>query len=225
MAANKDWELIVADSAAQKGARILIAKKFPQVHYISFVKNVGYAKIVNAGLAIAKGNYFLIINADILIEPKEIERMLAFLKSKKDAAALGVTASFRFPTLGAIAARRSIWGRTPWGKRSLQAYEMKDYKGKGPLSVDWVRGDCWMMRASAIKQIGLLDERFFMYLEDTDWCRRAKEKGFGIYFLPGIRVEQQQKGASRKPGWRGVRYRFWHLLSFIKFSLKWSIYI
>lgn len=194
----------------------------PDARHIPFEKNVGYAKLVNAGLREAQGDYFLIINADVLISPDDIARMKAFLASRADAGAVGVTGAFRFPTLNAVLARRSIWSNTPWGKQALREYEMHDGTNPNPQRVDWIRGDCWMITRQALQRVGFIDERFFMYLEDTDWCRRAKEEGFDIYFLGGITTTQQRHGASRASGIQGLHYRARHGISFIKYLLKWK---
>lgn len=215
-------DIIIADSEADPDTRELVMQSIPDACYIPFKENAGYAKLVNAGLRIAEGEYLLIINADVLITPHDIVRMKEFLASHKQAGAVGVTGAFRFPTLNSVLARRSIWAKTPWGKRALREYEMHHPGNSNPRIVDWVRGDCWMMRKQAMRRIGFIDERFFMYLEDTDWCRRAQKEGFDIYFLPGIAITQQQRGASRTSGLKGLHYRLWHGISFIKYMLKWK---
>jgi len=219
---SRGAEIIVVDSQAQKETRLLMQAEFPDIRYLPFTHNLGYAKIVNAGIAAATRLYVLILNADVLLGGQDISRLLRFLKMHGDAAGVGASACFRFPTLGAIFARRTIWAKTPWGKKALQDYEMRDHAKTEPFVVDWVRGDCWMLSRKAIEKVGLLDERFFMYLEDTDWCRRAKNAGFHIYFLPGINVASRQEGASRKKNLRGVTYRFSHLISFLNYLLKWT---
>ncbi len=197
-------------------------KEFPKVLYKPFSRNVGYAKLVNAGIKKATGIYILILNADVGIEMIGVKKMLAFLKATTDAAAVGATDCFRFPTFSSLIARRTFLGKARWGKRVLFRYEMQDYARIKPLAVDWVRGDCWMLRKSAIKGIGLLDERFFMYFEDTDWCRRANARGYRIYFLPGIQTVQKKSGASRQHNLNGFLYRFIHLVSFIKYRFSWN---
>lgn len=197
-------------------------KEFPTVVYKPFSTNAGYAKLVNAGIEKAKGSYLLILNADVGIGKEGIKKMLEFLTSKGDAAAVGVTDCFRFPTFRSLLARRTLFGKTRWGKKALLRYEMRDYKRDTPRAVDWVRGDCWMMKRSAVNEIGLLDEHFFMYFEDTDWCRRANARGYRIYFLPGIETIQKKSGASRQHGLKGLSYRFIHLISFIRYRLSWN---
>lgn len=198
-------------------------KEFGRITYLPFAKNVGYAKLVNTGLRIAKRPYLLIMNADVHVDAKDIAEILAFTRAHSKVGAVGVTGCFRFPTLGAILARRTAWAKTSWGKKALHRYELTDYDRKTPMVVDWVRGDCWMIPRSAVKRVGLLDEQFFMYFEDTDWCRRAKEKGLNVYFLPGITVEQRQLGASRQHSVRGVSYRLSHLKSLFKYLRKWNL--
>lgn len=212
----------MVDSETQKELGRLIRKEFPEVRYIPFQKNVGYAKIVNAGLQRARAPFILIVNADIIITAKGIEKMRSFLESAKGAAAVGVSDCFTFPTLTTLIARRTFFANTPWGKRTLWHYEMQDYQRKEPQVVDWVRGDCWMVKKSVLKKVGLMDERFFMYFEDTDWCRRAKEKGLLVFFLPGVHIIQQKPGASRQKSIEGVLYRVSHLISFLRYWRKWN---
>ena len=215
-------QIIVADSQARPETGLLVRTQFPRVTYIPFADNVGYAKLANAGVRKADRPYILILNADISIDLGDIKKMRSFLALHNDAGALGASAAFRFPTLGAILARRTLWSYTPWGKRAQAHYEMQDYTRQEPRQVDWVRGDCWMLTKNAIDTVGLLDERFFMYLEDTDWCRRAKRAGFSVYFLPGITLKQRQQGSSRKKTTAGLLYRFSHIKSFINYLLKWN---
>lgn len=214
--------LVVVDSKANKGMRVLLEKEFKHILYIPFAKNVGYAKIVNAGLKAAKGKYILILNADIEISPDEIKKILSFLKEHTEAAAIGVTGCFRYPTLHTVLARRTLWGKTRWGKKELGRYEMRDYDREEPCAVDWIRGDCWIVRKSAIQKVGLLDERFFMYLEDADWARRANNAGYKVYYLPHIKTVQHQVGASRQKTLRGLTHRLEHVKSFLKYILKWN---
>lgn len=215
-------QLIVVDSQAKKGVRLFLRKEFKNILYIPFTKNVGYAKLVNAGIKASTKEYILIVNADIGISPVHIEKMRSFLEKQGDAGAVGVTGCFRYPFISAIFARRTIWGDTPWGKQTLASFEMRDYNKQKPQSVDWVRGDCWMIKRSVVEKVGLLDERFFMYLEDTDWCRRANDLGYKIYFLPGIAVVERHVGASRQFTLQGLNYRVAHIISFAKYISKWK---
>lgn len=215
-------QLIVVDSQAKNGVRLFLRKEFKNVLYIPFTKNVGYAKLVNAGIKASTQEYILIINADIGISPAHIEKMRSFLEEQKDAGAVGVTECFRYPYISAIFARRTMWGDTPWGKQTLASFEMRDYTRQKPQSVDWVRGDCWMIKRSVVEKVGLLDERFFMYLEDTDWCRRANNLGYKVYFLPGIAAVLRNVGASRQFTLKGLNYRATHIISFAKYLLKWK---
>jgi GT2 family glycosyltransferase len=216
-------ELIVVDSQADQSFGSSLKKKFPDIHYIPFQANEGYAKIVNTGIRSAHGTYLLILNADIHIEPKEIGKILSFVQAHPSIAAVGVTDAFRFPTLPSILARRTFIKRTPWGKRALANYEMKAYTRKEPKTVDWVRGDCWLIPRRALSTVGLLDERFFMYFEDTDWCRQANHKNLEVYFLSGIKTTQHQQGSSRQQGIKGLQYRFLHSLFLLHFLLHFSL--
>lgn len=215
-------QLIVVDSQAKNGVRLFIRKEFKDVLYIPFIKNAGYAKIVNAGIKASTGEYILVVNADIEIAPSEIEKIRSFLEQHKNAGAVGVTGCFRYPNISAIFARRTIWANIFCGRKALADFEMRDYNKKEPREVDWVRGDCWMIKKTVVKKVGLLDEQFFMYLEDTDWCRRANNFGYKIYFLPGIAAVQHRLGASRQFSLKGLNYRITHFISFLKYLSKWK---
>ena len=208
---NLDYEIIVVDSQSQKE----IKEKGIQV--ISFKKNVGYAKAVNAGLKKAtrlparqEGEYILIINADITVLKNTVSEMLKFMKKNPN---VGIVAPqlmnfknniqiscFAKPSLGAILARRTPFGKTKWGKKILKSFTLADWDRKTTKEVDWVQGSALMLRRRALQKVGLLDERFFMYFEDIDWCRRFWEKGYKVVYLPTAKMKHFYHRSSKKWG-------------------------
>jgi len=194
-------EIIVVDSESKEKTKKLIQEKYPKVRFISFKKNVGYSKIVNAGLKKARGNFILILNADIIVLENAVYKMLKYLRSHPTVGIVGpqlinftgsIQAScFSFPTIGTILARRTFLGKTKWGKKKINHF----LKG-----TDWIQGSAIMVRKRALKKVGLLDERFFMYFEDTDWCRGFQEKGYRVVYLPTAKMAHYYHRTSKKWG-------------------------
>ena len=230
-----EYEITIVDSQSEDGTRDLIEEKFSKAKLIYFLKNVGYAKIVNAGIKTAKGDYVLILNADILILKESVSKMLKFIKDHPKVGIVGPqlltfsnhpqSSCFRFPTLGAILARRTFFGRLKWGKEKLNQFLMKNENLSVPRDIDWVQGSAMLVRQTAIEKVGLLDERFFMYFEDIDWCRRFWQNGYKVVYLPTTQMSHYYYRVSKK--WNGVldvflnKYTRLHLISAFKYFWKW----
>ncbi len=230
-----EHEIIVIDSEAERETKDFIEEKFPDVKYFSFSKNVGYSKLVNKGIGLSQGKYLFIINHDIIVLKNSISEMLDFMKKNDKVGIIGpqlLTFSneiqkscFRFPTIGAILARRTFFKKTRWSKEKLDDFLMNGESFSSDTKVDWVQGSAMFVRKEAIDKIGLLDERFFMYLEDTDWCRRFWKNGYEIIYLPSAQVFHYYGRASKKLGALldilFNKYTRLHLKSFIKYLWKW----
>jgi len=220
-----EHEIIVVDSEAQERTQELLQEKYPKAKLIPFKKNVGYSKIVNVGLKKAKGDFILILNADIIVLEEAVSKMLKYIKKHDNVGIIGPqlidftgnvqNSSFAFPDLGTILARRTFLGKTKWGKRKVDKFIQ---------SVDWVQGSAMMIRKSALKRVGLLDDRFFMYFEDTDWCRRFWQKGYKVVYLPAAKMAHYYHRTSKRLG--PVldivfnRYARIHIISALKYFWK-----
>lgn len=227
-------EIIVVDSQTESATQDLIEEKFPQVKFIPFSKNVGYVKIVNTGIKASRGEYILFLNADIIIFKDAISQLLEFIKSRPQVGIVGPqlltfnhqiqSSCFRFPTIGAILARRTFLGKLNWGKKKISRFLMTGEDLSFIKTVDWVQGSAMLVRKEAIEKVGLWDERFFMYLEDTDWCRRFWQNGYQVVYLPFAQVFHYYGRASKK--WGGFldaffnKYTRIHLISAAKYFLK-----
>jgi len=230
-----EYEVIVVDSQSEENTRELIKEEFPEVKIIYFSKNVGYAKIVNTGIKAARGDYILILNADIIILKGSILKMLEFIEGHPKVGIVGPqlltfsnqpqSSCFHFPNLGVILARRTFLGKLKWGKKKLNRFLMKNDDLSVPKDVDWVQGSAMLARQTAIKKIGLLDERFFMYFEDMDWCRRFWQNRYRVVYLPTAQMSHYYYRVSKK--WGGFldiflnKYTRLHLISALKYFWKW----
>jgi len=235
-------EIIIVDSESDEETKEFIQEKYftppnglgPEVKFISFKKNIGYSKIVNTGLKEVKGDYTLILNADIIVLKEAILSMLDFLKKNSD---IGILAPqlldfvgniqiscFAKPTLGAILARRTFFGKLKKGREILNQFVIKNWDRKSMKEVDWVQGSAMMIRKRAIEKVGVFDERFFMYFEDADWCRRFWQNGYKVVYYPKAQMVHYYHRSSKR--WGGIldiilnKYTQLHIISALKYFRK-----
>lgn len=211
-------EIIVVDSESKKEIQA------PKV--VAFKKNLGYSKIVNAGIKQAKGDYILILNADIVVLKDSIQEMIKYMEENPDIGILGPQlldssdniqiSCFTNPSLGTILARRTLFGKTGLGKKILRQFTISDWDRKSIRKVDWIQGSAMMVWKKAIKKAGLLDERFFMYFEDVDWCRRFGESGYKVVYFPKAQMIHYYQRRSKKLN----KYTLIHIISALKYFWK-----
>jgi N-acetylglucosaminyl-diphospho-decaprenol L-rhamnosyltransferase len=186
-------ETWVVDNASLDGSADHVAADFPAVRLIRNAANRGFAAANNLALAAATGRYLLLLNPDTVVRPDTVARLAGFLDQHP---AVGITGprvlntdgstqscGYRYPTLAReIAASRD--GRRAAGSRRSEPAADLD----APLDVDWVDGCCLMIRRSVIDRIGPLDEQFFLYAEELDWCRTAAAVGIRIATCPAAEM-------------------------------------
>lgn len=233
---NIKYEIFVVDSESDGSAQDLIQEKWPKINFISFKKNLGYSKIVNAGLKKTNGDYILILNADIIVLEDAISEMLKFIKENSDVGAIGPqlldfnnniqSSCFSNPNPKTILARRTFLGKLKWGRKKIDKFIIANWDKKTTREVDWIQGSAIMIRKSAFKKIGPLDERFFMYFEDADWCRRLWQNGYKVVYLPSAKMVHYYHRSSKK--WGAVldvflnKYARTHIISALKYFWKYK---
>jgi len=231
---NIKYEIIVVDSNSEETTQDFLKENYPEVTIIPFKKNVGYSKVVNAGLIRAKGNYILLLNADIVVLEKSVSEMLEYIREHPHVGIVGPrlldfvgniqSSCFSFPKLRTILARRTSFGKTSFGKRILSEFITNSFTADSPIKTDWLQGSAMMVRKKAVQKVGLWDERFFMYFEDTDWCRRFWKSGYEVIYLPAAKMAHYYHRASKKWGalldiFLNKRARI-HIVSAIKYFWK-----
>lgn len=200
------FEVIVVDNSCDGDFGRRLKEEFPDANYISLGENTGFARGNNIGIKSAKGEYILILNPDIIITPLCLELMLSYLE--KDSG-IGIVAPqllnpdgsaqvscHRFPRWFTPILRRTILGNFSRARKHLYYYEMRDLDRQNVSEVDWVMGACLMMRAKTLEEVGYFDERFFLYFEDTDLCRRFKDRGCRVVCIPSAKMFHFHKRAS-----------------------------
>lgn len=201
-------EIIVVDNASEDGSAEFIKEKFPSVTLIENKSNLGFSKANNLGLKIASGKYLLLLNPDTLVQENTFTEMIKFFDSHPEAGLAGCKILNPDGTLQ-LACRRSFPG--PWtsfckvtGLSSLfpnsklfARYNLTYLDENEINEVDAISGSFMMLRREVYEKIGGLDEIFFMYGEDLDWCYRVQKAGYKVYYVPSTQI-LHYKGESTK---------------------------
>lgn len=190
----KQTEIIVVDNASHDNSVELLRADFPEITVIANQENVGMAGGVNTAIARAKGQYYLILNPDMVAMPGSVQNLVDFMDQHPDVGISGGKLNspngqlqyscYRFYTPMAIVYRRTLLGRTSRGRAAIARFLMKDFDRSLPHEVDWLMGSCLIVRAKAVEHVGGMDDRYFMYFEDVDWCRRMWTSGWRVMFVP-----------------------------------------
>jgi GT2 family glycosyltransferase len=226
-----EMEIFVVDNGSGDGSVLAAKEGFPEVNFIQNQTNLGFAKANNQALSLAKGRYLLLLNPDTQIKIGATERMLSFMEDHSEVGVIGPqllhldgskqNSIANFPSLATELLNKSF----------LRWLFPKKYPGKErsygePLEVDSVIGACMMVRGDAMAQVGLLDEDYFLFLEETDWCCRMKKAGWKIYHIPQAEIYHfQGKGVEiEKKKARVEYYRSrYHFFKKNRGGLPWSI--
>ena len=188
-------EIFVVDNASVDGSADMVAAEFPQVKLICNEANVGFAAGNNVALRQVTGEYVLLINTDTIVRRDALRTMVEFLDAHPEAGACGckildpdgtlqLDSRRGFPTPLAAFCKMSGLSRF-FPKHPLIAhYHMTYLDPEQTAEVEVLSGSCMMVRKAAMDQVGLLDEDYFMYGEDIDWCYRFHQAGWKIYYVP-----------------------------------------
>ena len=202
------FEYFLVDNAPGDGTSALVRERFPWVQIIETPRNVGFGSGNNLALKRARGDYAMVVNPDLTVFPGELEKLISFMDDHPDVAFAGPAlfnpdgtrqdSCYRFPSPLIPLYRRTFLGRTTWGRRAVYYYLMRDvHPVTQPLEVDVLMASAIMMRRSALREIGLFDERFFMYFEEMDICRRAWERQWRVVYVPQSKLCHYHQRESR----------------------------
>jgi GT2 family glycosyltransferase len=183
---------------------------FPEVRLSKNDQNLGFSKAVNQALKLSTSRYILLLNPDTLITDGFFEPVIQYLDSNTGVGILGpkvlntdktIQGSARtFPTIAtALFGRNTLLTKLfPHNWITLKNVLTNTSDGITPVEVGWVSGACMMLRRQALNDVGYLDERFFIYWEDTDWCKRMWQKGWKVVYFPQTSVLHHVGGSTRK---------------------------
>lgn len=227
------YEIIVVDAGSVDKTAEMVKEEFPDVVLIAKDYNTGHSKGINIGLKEAKGNFILILNADIVFLKDSITVMLNFLEKHPEVGIVGPRLINPDKSIQFICRRytnfftpfysRTFLSKTKRGKKYLQKYLMKDFDHKQNKPVEWIQGSCMMISKKSIEKIGYLDERFFLYLADDDWCRRSWEHNLKVYYLAEAEaIHYYHRESATHRWWLGIFSYISraHIIDWIKYLLK-----
>jgi N-acetylglucosaminyl-diphospho-decaprenol L-rhamnosyltransferase len=201
-------EIIVVDNASTDGSPEMVRAEFPGVRLVVNAENHGFTAANNQGLALSQGRFLLLLNPDTEVADDALATMVHYMTDHADVGALGPRLRYpdgslqssrrRFPSL-ATALLESTVLQQWWAKnRVLDTYYMADSADDAIQPVDWVVGACFLVRREVYDQVGGLDEGFFMYSEELDWCKRIKDAGWAVVYLPTATVIHHEGKSSEQ---------------------------
>jgi GT2 family glycosyltransferase len=191
-------EVVVFDQASQADALASIAARYPDVRCIASADNVGFAAGINRAAAVTSAPFLLWLNPDTILDGPVLEALEAWLVAHPDTATVGPTvrnedgslqqSARRFPDLSTAFAGRSTWLTRHFPNNPLSRHNLLAQAGTSAMAVDWLAGSCVLTRRDVFERVGGLDEGFFLYWEDADYCRRTAALGLRTMYLPTVAV-------------------------------------
>jgi GT2 family glycosyltransferase len=187
-------EIIVVDNASSDGTSEMVRTTFPSVKLIESKVNLGFARGNNVGLEAATGDYVFLINPDVVVGNGTFSKMLQYMKSNPEVGMLGPKivgrdgavqrSCMRRPTLWNQFCRALALDTLTKKSRLFGGYLMKDFEHNELREVDVINGCFWLVRRTALEQVGGMDPQFWMYADDLDWCSRYRRSGWQVVFFP-----------------------------------------
>lgn len=230
-----DYEIIVVDNNSIDDSLENIKNSCADIKFIQSKINLGMGGGNNLGIKEAKGEFILILNPDTVVKKEAIKNLYFYISENKK---IGVVApmllypdnSLQYSCFREWKIFTPIYRRTFLGKfnnKHLDNFLMKDFNHKDVMEIDWAMGSCLLIRKEILDKIGVFDERFFMYFEDTDLCRRIRKAGYKVIYNPKAIVIHDHARESAEKSWFIApfidRMAREHIKSWIKYFWKWRI--
>ena len=192
--AGRTLEVIVVDNGSRDGTGEMVRRGWPEARLIANPENLGYTRANNQAIRASRGRYLLLINADARLTPDCLRRLLQRIDADPRAGAVGPRLVY-----GDGSWQRWTAGRAPSLRTAVNYFLFLErllpgnpaFAGiflgrdvRASCRVDWVSSACMLVRRSALDEVGLLDERFFVYMDDVDLCRRLRDAGWRVWYCP-----------------------------------------
>jgi len=237
-AIDLDIQVTVVDNASGDGIDEFLKEKFPQVKCIMRDENAGMGSAQNIGIKAVKAKYYFALNPDteFFADQHTIQRLYDFMENNPKVGMIGPRIQYpdgslqyscwRFPTFLQPLYSRSSLGQKGKGREKADHYFMKDFDHNQTRPVDALMGSAMFVRSKALQEVGGFDDRFWMYFEDIDWCRRMWEAGWPVYYVHDIVLTHiHGRGSAQVPGIINAllknKLARAHLISWLKYFWKW----
>ena len=203
-------EIIVVDNGSEDGSVEAVKERFPGVHVIENGTNLGFAKANNIGIVQASGRYLCLINSDVKVRTGCIDALARYMDANRGIGMVGPRilnpdlsvqdSCRRFPSLWTNLVVSSGLDKLFPESRVFYGEHMFFFSHERVLDTDYIAGCFMLVRRETIDQVGLMDERFFIYQEEVDWCKRIWEGGWKVTFFPGAEaIHHHGASSSRDP--------------------------
>ena len=200
-------EVILVDNASSDGSAEMVAAEFPTVRLIRNADNRGFAAANNQAMAVARGRYLLLLNSDTIVHGDVLSDSLAYMEAQRDVGVMGcrvlnadgsvqLTCAM-YPHLVNLMLEASGLWKLKW-PRFLGRHHMTDWQRDSEREVEMVSGCYMLVRREVVEQVGMLDQDFFFFGEETDWCRRISNAGWKLVFAPVGEITHYGGGSAKK---------------------------
>jgi len=195
-----DLEIFVYDNNSSDGSQDMVKAKYPFVNLIANDRNLGLSRVINSSLKKLTGEYILFLDSDTELKSNALQNLISFLQGVDDAGIAGPRVynedgsmqetTRRFPTFfSGLFGRRAVITRLfPGNPISRRFLCMENIHAKEPFEVDYISAACMMMKREVVSKLRAMDEKFFVYWTDVDWCRRAKNSGYKVFCVPSAKI-------------------------------------
>ncbi|MDD5031424.1 MAG: glycosyltransferase family 2 protein [Patescibacteria group bacterium] len=223
-----EYEIFVVDNNSADGSAEMVAKEFPEVKLLANSDNLGFAKANNQAIKQASGDFILLLNPDMRVFPDTLKNMLEWMRENREAAVAGcqlvnekgetIKQARRFPR---------FWDQLMVALKLphifpsvLNKYLQVDFDYKKSAPVDSIRGSFFMIRRETIEKAGMLDERYFIWFEEVDYCQRVKKAGGEVWYTPAAKcLDYVGQSFNQLPRGRTQKYFRDSMLTYFK---KWQ---
>jgi GT2 family glycosyltransferase len=221
------FEILVIDSASEDDSVSMVKTEFPHVRLYASERNLGYTGGNNLGMRQSQGCYVLLLNPDTEVLDDALAAMVGYMACNPQVAVVGPqllwpdgsvqSSQRRFPSLHTALIESTFLQKWFPNHPALRHYYMQDRPDSEAGAVDWLNGSCLLVRRNVIEQVGLLDDRFFMYSEELDWQKRIVDAGWKVVYLPRARVVHHEgKSSGQVVAFRHIRFSTSKVLYFLK---------
>lgn len=233
--AGLSHEIILVDNNSSEEVEAAAKEIASDLIFIGSQRNLGMGGGNNLGIKKARGEHILILNPDAKVKPGAIKKMMEYSAAHPEAGIVGPKllnadgslqySCLRFPNFFTPVLRRTFIGKI--AGKNLADFLMKGFNHNEAAQVDWIMGSCLLIKKSVLDRVGPFDERFFMYFEDTDLCRRVWQAGFKVVYYPAAEVIHDHARASAQKPWYIApftsRLSRIHIASGLKYFFKWGV--
>ena len=201
-------EIIVVDNASVDGSPEMVEASFPDVRLIRNPRNMGFAKACNIGIGQSSGAYVCLVNSDVVLSDRSVDVMYEYMQQNPAVGMVGPRfvgpdgelqmSCKSFPTLWNHLMSWLTLDRLFPSSRLFAGRHMTWFSHDEVRRVDVLAGTFWMIRRKVLEDVGLLDDRFFFYCEDLDWCKRCWQAGWEVVFLPEAEIGHHHGASSKR---------------------------